>query len=57
MDDLAKQRVAMMQRQSKQRREQAEAQLADFLAYVEEMRSQCAERVRVEAATSEEKVA
>jgi hypothetical protein len=56
MDDLAKQRVAMMQRQSKQRREQAEAQLADFLAYVEEMRSQCADRVRVEAATSEEKV-
>lgn len=56
MDDLAKQRVAMMQRQSKERRQKAEVQLAEFLAHVEEVRTQCAERVRTEAVTADEKV-
>jgi hypothetical protein len=56
MDDLAKQRVAMMQRQSKERRKRAETQLADFLAHVEQVQTQCAERVRTEEATADEKV-
>jgi len=56
MNSLAKERVAMMLRQSKERREKAEAQLAGFLAHVEDVRTQCDERVLVEAEAADEKV-
>ena len=35
LDGLAKERVAMALKQSKERREKAEAKLAEFLAHVE----------------------
>lgn len=56
IDDLAKHRVEMAARQSKDRREKAEAKVVAFMAHVEEVRAQCSERVKVEAATAEEKV-
>merc|ERR1719272_2444450 len=56
MDGLAKQRVAMMLRQSKERRAKAQAKLAAFLAHVEDVQLQCDERVRVEATAAYEKV-
>lgn len=56
MGDLAKQRVTMMQQQSRERRQQAEAQLADFQKHVKEVQARCNERVIEEAETAEEKV-
>jgi len=56
IDNLGKQTVAMMQQQAKDRRCQAEKHLEDFKQHVEEVRTQCKERVRIEAETAEERV-
>jgi len=55
ISDLASQRVNMVARQSRERREQAEQQLADLQRRVDDVRRRCEERVCVEAATADEK--
>lgn len=54
--EISDQRVAMMQRQSQERRRMAETQLAELQRHIEDVRARCAERVKTEEETAQEKI-
>mmetsp|Transcript_114895 Transcript_114895/g.336106 ORF Transcript_114895/g.336106 Transcript_114895/m.336106 type:complete len:642 (-) Transcript_114895:42-1967(-) len=56
IDELAKNRVDMMQQQSRERRKQAEQRLAHLEQHIKDVKFRCDQRVRAEAATAEERV-